>query len=191
MNVEALPKAIDLWNSPAEMIKMWDDSDTKTHYEEVVRAFIGNNIGVVADLGCGVGRFADVLNYKSYLGYDFSQAMIRAAVLRREEELDVEFCNVDIFNFSSDTKYDVVTMIDVAHHQNEPVEAILRILELWDAKRYYFSLLVGDIREDLYNSTVVSFVTFLKLFDKAIIPNIIIKRDGGNEFAWVLIEVIK
>jgi SAM-dependent methyltransferase len=168
-------------------VKLWDELESKKRHEQLVAEFIGD--GSVVDLGCGVGRYLDIIaNPDGYMGYDASSQMVDTAKELhpgREEQ----FACVDVLNFRSDVGYDDLICIDMVHHLNEPVDAILRLLQVWSASQYLFTLLVGDVREDLYNSTVVSFTDFLRLFESGYeFEPLHIERFDDNKFAWVLVK---
>lgn len=187
--VKMLDNAAQLWNSPQAMVKMWETSEEKQRHELLVKDWVsGRPQGSIVDLGCGAGRFADVLEYESYIGYDQSSAMIQLA---REKALPyAEFACVDIFSFQTGVQYDLALLIDVAYHQDQPVEAVLKIVNLWQAHQYLFTLLVGERHEDLYNSTVVSYGEFLTLVD-ALGPGQLsyhIERYGPEQFSWMLVS---
>lgn len=160
-DIKILEKAQELWASPAELIKLWNELESKRRQEQLISEFVYG--GPVADLGCGVGRYFDALFVEEgYMGYDVSPQMIQFARELHPKDAD-KFACVDIFNFQPDQSYNNLICIDVVHHTNQPVDAILRIMQLWKAVNYHFTLLVGDHREDLFNSTVVEFTDFLRL----------------------------
>lgn len=187
MSILALDKAQELWADPDELIKLWNDLPSKPRQEQLIAGFM--KPGSVADLGCGIGRYVSVLNRKQYYGFDSSTQMIRMAKLYHP---DKQFACVDIFRFQSDMSYGNILCVDVAHHQNKPVDAILQLLQLWQASNYYFTLLVGDVREDLYSSTVTPFTDLLRIFDEYKNTNVLyLERFDNEQFAWVLLEVSK
>lgn len=192
MNI--LPKAKELWADPKNLISQWDESDSKQTHEKMIVKKIKYG-GNVADIGCGAGRFCKAFldsdyGYFDYYGFDQSLAMIRYA--KEKNYPNSEFQLVDIFRYQSDRKYDTLLMIDVAYHQEEPVDSIIKVLDLWEAKRYFVSLLVGKIREDLFNSTVSSWEDFSELIKNVkrrnFCYNMYMEFDE-NSFAWVLLEI--
>lgn len=77
-------------------------NDTDSHYAEkwhdfevsTIKPYL--NYGKILDIGCGIGRWADVLANEciSYCGIDFSEAMIEAAKQRFSQE------NISFFQYS-------------------------------------------------------------------------------------------
>ena len=69
----------------------------------------------VLDLGCGNGRFYQYLHDKKikYLGVDVSKKLISKAKKLNPAAL---FKAVDILNFKSQEKYDLILMVAVLHH---------------------------------------------------------------------------
>ncbi|MBR2124931.1 MAG: class I SAM-dependent methyltransferase [Acetobacter sp.] len=75
-------------------------NDTDSHYAEKWHDFEVNtikpylNCGKILDIGCGIGRWADVLANEciSYCGIDFSKTMIEAAKQRFSQK------NINFFN---------------------------------------------------------------------------------------------
>ena len=185
--MEALPRAVEIWNQPDAMITEWEADEHKHRHEQLVAEWVGT-ADDIADLGCGVGRYARILTFTKYYGFDSSVAMVHNAQLNYGYVIGAEFSTVDIFNFSNGVYYDVAIMIDVAHHQKDPVDSIIRMASLWDARRRIVSLLVGDVREDLYASTVVPFSELLRLLDHVSLMRSYIDHCGPEPFAWVLLE---
>lgn len=182
--IQALPKAKELWDDPQDLIDMWKNDPHKVRHEKIISDFIGPG-GNLVDLGCGVGRFSLVLNYDSYQGYDQSSEMIRFA---KSYSYDVRFVNfscVDIFQFISDEEYDTLIMIDVAHHQLDPLGAIEIVLNHWKAKRYFFTLLTGDQDEELLNSFVMGEKNFQ---DFAVYKNLEVMYNENNAQIWKILK---
>ena len=152
--ITALPEAVELWNDPAAMIADWEYDLGKRSMEQTVAEWVGT-VSTVADLGCGVGRYAQVLNSQvcDYYGFDATLAMIHKATENWHPD-SLKFAQVDVFEYSSDRDYDVVLMIDVAQHQDDPIGAVVRMFELWKGDRYIFTILCGDRRERVLNSFV-------------------------------------
>lgn len=183
--INALPEALEVWVNPKAMLAEWSVSPSKANHEALVAEWVGR-AGAVADLGCGPARYADVLDC-TYQGFDSSVAMASAA---RERGHNVSVA--DIFSFSPGQSYNVVLLIDVAYHQEDPVSAVLRVLELWDASRYLFTLLVGNAHERLLNSVVVSFMETVPLFQRCRVRRLWIEHPSKAEpFAWVLVEATR
>jgi len=192
--IQALEEAVKVWNAPRDMATMWEQSEIKQRHEKMITDWVDKfDPDIVADLGCGVGRYIDLLtpNLIEYYGYDGSSEMLDIAYHFKSNPKKIHLSIADIFNFSSDRNYDAVIMIDVAQHQNDPVGAILRMMDLWNAKRYFVSLIVGDFREDLFASTVVPFTELLNITDVHTIKRMYTERYGVERFAWMLVELTR
>lgn len=181
--IQALPKAKELWEDPQDLITMWKSDPHKTRHEILINRYIGP-AGYLVDLGCGVGRFSLVLNYTQYQGYDQSTEMIRFA-RDYSRAKNVKFSCIDVFQFVSDDEYDTLIMIDVAHHQEDPLDAIEWVLNNWKAKRYFFTIITGDKDESLYNSSVVSEKRFEEF---AVYKNIKTLYNEIHEHCWKILS---
>jgi SAM-dependent methyltransferase len=193
--IEPVGDARSIWDDPDTMLEEWENSENKRLIEELVAEWVideykglGPSMDYpIADLGCGNGRLAQELDLdpNEYYGFDASQAMIARA---RERCPVYSFSMVDIFNYSSDRHYDTVVLMDVAYHQNLPIEAVMRVMQLWTAEYYVYTLLVGVEREELLVSTVEPLTSLFDLLDKVELDNMHMKRCGEERFAWVLIK---
>ncbi len=162
--MKALDTAMELWADPDDMIAAWDNMQDKATMECLVSCLVGR-ANRIADLGCGAGRYADVLSYSRYYGFDQSVAMLRTARMRGRGLAGVEYAVLDVFAYMSDNSYDAVLLLDVAQHQSDPVEAVRLVLNNWNAPIYVFTVLVGGA-EVLHNSVVVPEENVLRmLFD--------------------------
>jgi 2-polyprenyl-3-methyl-5-hydroxy-6-metoxy-1,4-benzoquinol methylase len=193
--MRALEAAERMWQSDTySLTKVWDEMPSKLLHEEMVAKWVGQ-VDSVVDLGCGVGRYATALRgqYKTYQGYDITPAMITVAQAAHDGRLDVEFALVDVFNFQVDRHYDVALMIDVAQHMTRPLEAVQKMMGLWSADRYIFSVLVGDIKEELLHSTVIPISWLLggirDLDVRILNGNLVLVQD--EQFASIFLEVTK
>ena len=89
------------------------------------------------EVGCGAGFSAEYLkgNFINYVGVDYSQNLINYA-LEHNNHQRVKFECLNINEFYSKLKFDVILMIGVLHHMPEP-ENIIQLLEKNLARRYY------------------------------------------------------
>lgn len=81
------------------------------------------------DLGCGTGRWADLLPVDDYTGIDFSEQLISEA---KENHPDKKFINQDILTYVPEQKYDVAfTFASLLHippkQLDEYIKAIKKI----------------------------------------------------------------
>lgn len=188
MNIEPLnERVVQLWNDPDPMIKDWDVQPHKVRIEQLVAYWVGF-VGPVADLGCGPGRLVDALHIPQgqYFGFDGSTAMIDRAKAMHPE---CSFAVADMFQYSSDRKYEVVVLLDVAPHQSDPLESVLQVMKLWDAKRYVFTILVGAMHEELYMSVVVALDELMDVLERVRLHRMYMERVGDEKFAWMLLDV--
>lgn len=181
-----VPAASELWTNPEELILTWQQQPEKLAQEETVSRFVGE-VDYVADLGCGCGRHAHALRFNKYWGFDQSVQMIEAA--KDVSPRSAEFSVVDIFRFEPGIVFDALVMIDVAIHHTNPIDAIVNIWSRWQAKKYVFSLLVGNKHEDLLNTVVVSGDEAHPILAEA--KRLTLEPVRGESFNWYLIEVGK
>lgn len=189
--IEAIPAAKNLWSMPHDMIKLWETDRNKRLHEILIAEWLHYDIWV-ADLGCGNGRLTTLLHPDvEYSGFDTTIEMIALANERMagsdQPQCTAHFSLLDIFE-SSMQDFDSVVLQDVAYHQTSPIEAVLRITNLWSAKRYIFSLLVGDVREELLSSVVVPFTDLFRIQEYLEFTRVHIEQLVPENFAWVLIE---
>tara|TARA_B110000971_G_C19909844_1_gene453997 strand:+ start:174 stop:938 length:765 start_codon:yes stop_codon:yes gene_type:complete len=81
------------------------------------------------EVGCGAGFSVDYLKGKfiNYTGVDYSENLIKYAT-KHNTMSGVEFECLNVNEFKSETKFDVVLMIGVLHHMPEP-EKVIKSLE--------------------------------------------------------------
>ncbi len=166
------------------MMGEWEESQTKLLHDERIGDWVGDAESV-ADLGCGVGRLVSHVQVDEYVGYDNSAAMLDIA---REIYPDLTFIERDIFEGDS-REFDVAVIYAVVQHCDSPLDAVRLLMEKWDAQRYIFSFLVGDLWEDLYLSTVVNFGNLLHFLNEVRLLRMHVEKHGPERFGWVIMEV--
>ena len=181
--VDCLEEAKKIWGNPEEMIQDWKESKDKKRQEMIILNIAGK-VEFLADLGCGSGRFVDVMDFDLYHGYDQSSQMIGIAKETFADRSDVVFHCVDILKFQSDNKYDLAISVDVAIHQDDPIEFIKRLLKIWKAKRFLFTLLCGEEAENLFNSNVCAYEDIPEEW-----KIVYSERIKDVKFDWVVFEV--
>lgn len=182
---KALPEAEKLWVDPTDLIDLWTTQTEKHKQESYIASKVGSG-GIVVDCGCGVGRYAGILQYEQYYGFDSSIEMVRRA---KALHPNGNFSCVDIFRFSSDREYDTCLLIDVAYHQEDPIQSLKVIMNNWDAKRYLMTILVGPEDEQLLNSTVISQKAFEAFAED--LRDVTYYSEPMATFDWVLLDISK
>lgn len=99
--------------------------------QRLVRSLKGikQPIKKILEVGCGAGFSVDYLKGKfiGYTGVDYSENLIKYAI-KHNSDTGVNFVCLNINEFDTDFKYDVVLMIGVLHHMPEP-ENVIKSLE--------------------------------------------------------------
>ena len=90
-------------------------------------------IGRMLEVGCGAGFSAEYLKgkYINYTGIDYSENLIKYAK-KHNDYIGAKFECLNVNDFNSDLKFDVVLMIGVLHHMPEPekvIKSLSRILK--------------------------------------------------------------
>lgn len=185
MNMQPMSEAVPIWIQPQDMLIEWDLSSAKLQAELKIAELVGP-VGKLVDLGCGNGRYAKVMNYQSYTGFDSSYAMIADA---KQRNPNCEFAIIDIFKFVSDEQYDTLLLVDVAIHMVDPVAAVKTIINNWTAGKYVVTLLVGLEHQVLLNSTIISHVEFLSLLEVGMLTDVLYSEHIPNEnFEWRVLQ---
>jgi len=82
----------------------------------------------VLDVGCGAGWFANSIKYyykSDVTGIDFNPVAIsRAEEVARLLKIDTNFILIDLFKYSPEDLYDLVTSLGVLHHTNDAMEGL-------------------------------------------------------------------
>ena len=95
--------------------------------QRLVRSLKGikQPIEKILEVGCGAGFSVDYLKGKfiNYLGIDYSRNLIDYA-LKHNYQNGAEFECLNINDFETKLKFDVILMIGVLHHMSEPKKVI-------------------------------------------------------------------
>jgi len=101
----------------------------KLRLEQTISAIpISSNVSIL-EVGCGAGFSAEYLKgkYKEYHGIDYSAELINYAIACHMEN-GVKFTAINIKDFKTDKRFDVILMIGVLHHL-EDVSSMMRHIE--------------------------------------------------------------
>lgn len=150
---------------------------------DLIAAFVGP-CGSVADLNYSACCF-DYLTARAYWGFDSSVRCIAAAQSKANDW--TKFSTVDVFHFEPGYSFDVCLMIDIAQHQTDPVDAIRKLTNLWRAKRYIFSLLIGYEQRKLSFGNVVTADDAMPLLRESKFTRVI--PHDYMQHSWYLLEV--
>ncbi|MGV8906180.1 MAG: class I SAM-dependent DNA methyltransferase [Acetobacterium sp.] len=101
--------------------------------ESDIRAFLKEHLDEdksILELGCGTGKNVEnilqlKISFKSYLGLDFTEAMLNQAKDKFDYDKRIQFKQQDITDLSDlNTKYDVIISTWVMSHLETPSEVI-------------------------------------------------------------------
>ncbi len=112
--------------------KMESGQETTEDIGNLIKEVKATSAKSVIDLGCGTGRFADILGIDKYMGIDFSKDLIKAA---RSNHPDKDFMVADIKEYAekfSGEKFDLAftfaSLLHIKPHEFEDyMEAIGKI----------------------------------------------------------------
>lgn len=93
--------------------------------------FSHNSMPRVLEVGCGAGFSVKYLDgrYSEYMGVDYSKGLIELAE-KLNTQPSVSFKCVNIKDFNDPKKFDLIFMVGVLHHFDNPVEVLQHILTL-------------------------------------------------------------
>lgn len=96
---------------------------------QTVRAVEGYDNGRILEVGCGAGYSARYLDgmYEEYVGIDYSAELIEVAKLQNHGEGRSFFVS-NAKTFASDEPFDMIFMIGVLHHIDDPVQALRNLM---------------------------------------------------------------
>lgn len=96
----------DWWNKISDLwTKLESNKESTEDIAKIIREVRNINPKNVLDIGCGTGRWADLLPVKDYYGIDFSKTLIKTA---KKNHPDKEFNYIDILKFNTNKKFDLV-----------------------------------------------------------------------------------
>lgn len=103
---------------------MFDEKSAELEQHAVIEIIKGIPNKRILDLGCGDGRYSDVIGtYEYYQGVDFADSFIDTCKNRAEKN----FICADISNFATDQKFNIILLIGVITYlEDEDVRKLAR-----------------------------------------------------------------
>lgn len=100
----------------------------------MISKFLNN--GKLLDIGCGRGYFMDEAIKKGWEaeGFDYSRSVVNYAT----NKLDLNVKRKNIFSFRTESKYDLVTLIQFIEHFPNPVDVFKKALSFVKASGYVY-----------------------------------------------------
>jgi SAM-dependent methyltransferase len=93
----------------------------------------------VLDVGCGIGQYG-ALTEGAYLGVDIAERYIRRAQRRFRHQPGREFRTADVMALESERQtFDIVLIVDLLHHLDDPVCEELLTIAARLSRRYVIS----------------------------------------------------
>ena len=116
---------------------------------DVLNDFVAsNNIDKVIEFGCGNGNQLQYFNFKSYVGYDVSEAAVSLCKDVFERRSDMEFFTLPQSNYQ---KGDLVISLDVIYHLIED-EVFIEYMQLLFANSNRFVVIYSSNSNELEDS---------------------------------------
>lgn len=164
------------WYDPFKFV--WDFFVSRKVNKEFEN-FLKHNVDDTKDvleLGCGTALNLQTiykldLNFKSYLGLDFSESMLKIAQKKFPNKENVEFKIKDITKLENlDKKYDVIICNWVLSHLNNPVEFVNNVQKHIKPDGAFFLIFYTKPKWYLrfWLSPIARIIFFVKSFDKKI-----------------------
>jgi glycosyltransferase involved in cell wall biosynthesis/protein-L-isoaspartate O-methyltransferase len=101
----------------------------------------------VLDIGCGTGRWSDLLDIDNYYGIDFSKTLIEKA---KKNHPDRDFKQTDILKFNTNKKFDVVfSFASLLHVRPEDIKDYVEHIKTLGK----YAILVEPVRDADVSST--------------------------------------
>lgn len=108
-------------------------------FSVVAKQFVTYPHKKILDLGCGVGTLLTAFHPQQYVGIDINLALIRLAQDRYAHREGINFICGDALKYTSKKRFDLITLISLAHHlPDQQLEILLNQL----SKKITFSYLL-------------------------------------------------
>ena len=120
------PESVKSYFDKTQSLVFGEDSARKE--EEALLPFINiNSDSKVLDLGCGNGRWAEILvdKCKQYVGVDFSNKFVQNAREKYKEYKTVKFICLPAQDYLVDEQYDLILVIGLITYMND--EEIIKL----------------------------------------------------------------
>ena len=133
----------NVYESPSEGSAKINQNNVFDAYPVLKDIFEKNNINNIIDVGCGGGWFINSLSSmfpeKYMLGIDFNKVAINYALeVAKIKKLKSNFLVKDIFEYTSDIKFDFVSSIGVLHHTHDCIGGVKKITEFCSESSFLF-----------------------------------------------------
>ncbi len=133
----------NIYDSPSEGSEKLDQNNVFNAYPVLNNIFKHNDIKNIIDVGCGGGWFINSLSSmfpeKYALGIDFNKVAIDyASKVAKIKNLKSNFLVTDIFEYTSNIKFNFVSSIGVLHHTYDCIEGIKKITDFCSENSFLF-----------------------------------------------------
>lgn len=163
------PLALEQWRSTdgcRDLEEHWRQSEKKHEAESIIGEMVaGIAPAIVVDLGCGPGRLVPYLGaFIRYYGFDISPYLLDSARRTYGGDARCAFVERDLFSgapyvlpFGRHLRQpvDLLLSVDTSRHYPDPLGMLAKIVELWPARAYLFSVLHGPTQQELINGVVL------------------------------------
>ena len=133
----------NVYESPSEGSEKINQNNVFDAYPVLKDIFENNKINNIIDVGCGGGWFINSLSSmfpkKYILGIDFNKVAIDYAIeVAKIKKLRSNFLVRDIFEYTTNIKFDFVSSIGVLHHTHDCIGGIKKITEFCSESSFLF-----------------------------------------------------
>ncbi len=152
-------RALRQWQTPEgvrALVHTWETAASKAEAERIVGELVArcDRHDRIVELGCGTGRLIAALpRFRRYYGFDWSAELL---TLARERWGNDKRCSFEALDFlegppNPRLRPHVLLCVHVARHYSDPIALMRRVMTLWPARWYVFSVLCGPQARELLN----------------------------------------